>query len=74
MCVAPDAAMSSGRWYRVLSYLCLVTKFFGYITSKDRGLCGRDLCMLFIWLCGVRLWLGVCFDACVVIMVAQRWH
>ena len=33
--------------------------FGGFITSKDRDLCGRDFCMLFIWLGGVCLWLGV---------------
>ena len=69
MCDALDAAMS-GRRCQVFMFLCLVTKFVGCITSKDRGLCGRDLCMLFVWMCGVCLWLGVCFDACVVIMEA----
>jgi hypothetical protein len=36
-----------------------VTMFFGFIASKDRVLCKRDLCMLFIWLGGVCLWLVV---------------
>ena len=69
MCAAPDAA-TSGRWYRVFMVLCLVTQLFGYGVSKDRSLCGRDMCMLSIWLGGVCLWLGVCFYACVVMMVA----
>jgi len=33
---------------------CLVS-----LHLKIEGLCGRDLCMLFIWLDGVCLWLGV---------------
>ena len=73
MCVALDAAMS-GRWHPVFGILCLVTKFFGYSTSKDRDMCGRGLCVSFIWLDGVCLWLGECSSAGVVIMVAQRGH
>ena len=72
MRAALDAAMS-GRWHQVFRFLCLVTKLFGYSTSKDKGQCGRDLFMLFIWLGGVCFCLSVCFDASVVIMVAQRW-
>ena len=34
-----DAGMS-GRWYQVSSFLWLVTKVFGYIITKSRGLCG----------------------------------
>ncbi len=73
MCAAPDAAMS-GLWHRVFRVLYLVTKFFGYITSKDRGMCGRVQCMPFIMLGGVCLWLGVCVHAGVVIMIANMWH
>ena len=73
MRVALDVAMS-GRRYRVFSLLCLVTRFFGFMTSKDRGLCGRVLCMMFMWLDGVCLWLGVGCSIVVVFLVAQRWH
>ena len=73
MCVALDAAMS-GRWCRVFRFLCLVTNFVGYITSKVRGLWGRDLCMLFIWLGGICLWLGDGFDVGAVFFVARRWR
>jgi hypothetical protein len=53
---------------------CVWLHFFGFITSKDRGLCGRVLCMLFIWLGGVCLWLGVGYSVAVVFLVAQRWR
>jgi hypothetical protein len=71
MCVASDAAMS-GRWHRAFRFLCLLTKFLDYSTSKDIGLCRRGLCVPFIWLGGGCLWLGVCFVAGVVIIVAQK--
>ena len=61
MCVALDVAMS-GRWYRVFGLLCLVTNIFGFLTSKFGGLCGKVLCMSFIWLYGICLWLGVGAD------------
>ena len=37
----------------------MVTKVFGFVISKGGGVCGRGLCVLFIWLGGVPLWLGV---------------
>jgi hypothetical protein len=50
----------------------MVTKVFGFVISKGGDLCGRGLCVLFVWLCGVPLWLGagygvgaVCLMACV---------
>jgi hypothetical protein len=70
MCFALDVAMS-GRWHRFFVFLCLVTIFLDYSTSKDRGLCGRGMCVPFIWLGGVSMWLDVCFSAGVVVMVAQ---
>ena len=73
MCVALDVAMS-GRWYRVFGLLCLVTQFLGFLRSKVRGLCGKVLCMSFIWLDGVCLWLGVGTDVGVVCMLARRWR
>jgi len=73
MCDALDAAMS-GRWPRIFGVLCLVTNLFGYSASKDMGMCGRGLCVPFIWLGGVWLWLGVCSSAGVVVMVAQEGH
>jgi hypothetical protein len=44
----------SGRWYLVSSFLWLVTKVFGYIISKSRGLCGGVVCV-----CCLYDWLGV---------------
>ena len=73
MCVAHDVAMS-GRWYRAFGFLCLVTQFVGFFTSKVRGLCGNILCMSFMWLDGVCLWLGVGAELGVLFMVAMRWR
>ncbi len=53
-----DAGMS-GRWCQVFNCMRLVTKVFGFIISKGRGRCGRGLCVLFICLGGMWLWLGV---------------
>ena len=52
--------------------MLLVTKVFGFIISKDRGMFGWGLCMLFIWLGGVRLWLGVGYGVGAVSLVACR--
>jgi len=49
-----------GRRYQVSSFLWMVTKVFGNIISRSRGLCGGVMCVLFIWLVGVCL-LGVCY-------------
>ena len=46
-----------------------VTKVFGSITPSDRGMCGRDLCMLCIWLGGACLWLGVGYGVGAVCLV-----
>jgi len=73
MCVAPDVGIL-GRWYRAFGLLCFVTISFGFFTSKGRGLYGKVLCMSFIWLDEVCLWLGVGADAGVVVMVALRWQ
>ena len=53
-----DVGMS-GRWCQVFSIMWLVTKVFGFLISKVRGLCGRGLCVLFICWGGMWLWLGV---------------
>ena len=71
MCVAHNVAML-GRWYRVFGLLCLVTIFFDFFTSKGRGMCGKVLCISFIWLDGVCLWLGVGVDAGIVFMLTRR--
>jgi hypothetical protein len=63
-----DADMS-GRWYQVSRFLRLVTKVFGFIISKASGLCGRVLCVLFIWMVGVCSWLGVCYGVGAVCLV-----
>ena len=63
-----DADMS-GRWYQVSSFFWMVTKVFGYIVSKARGLCGRVLCVMCIWQVGVSLWLGVCYGLGAVCLV-----
>jgi len=73
MCVVPDVAMS-GRWYRGFGLLCLVTHFFGFLTSKVRGMYGKVFLMSFICLVGVCFWLGVGADVGVVFMVARRWR
>ena len=46
-----DAGMPA-RWNQVSSFLCLVTKVYGYIISKYRGLCGGVVCVLFVWMVG----------------------
>jgi hypothetical protein len=56
----------SGQWRRVFGFLHLVTKVFGYSTSKDSDLCGRGMCVPVVCPGGVCLWLGVCFSAGVV--------
>ena len=58
----------SRQWRRAFGFLYLVTKMFGYSTSKDRGLCGSGLCVALIWPGVVCLWLGVCSSAGVVVM------
>ena len=68
MNVVVDAGMS-GRWCQVSSFLLLVTMVFGCIISKARDLCGRVLCVLFIWLVRVCLWLGVCYGVGAVFLV-----
>ena len=40
------------RWSQVSSFF-LVTKVFGYIISKYRGLCEGIVCVLFVWMVGV---------------------
>ena len=61
----------SGRWYLVSSFFGLVTKVFGYIISKPRGLFGGVVCVLFIWLVEVSM-LGVGYGVGAVCMGAWR--
>ncbi len=44
----------SGRWDRVFGFLWLITIFFDNITTKSSGLSGGAMCVLFMWLVGVR--------------------
>ena len=53
------------------SFLWLVTNVFGYIITKSKGLCGRVMCVLFIWLVGVCL-LGVSYGVGVLCLVTWR--
>ena len=46
---------------------------FVYYVSKDRGMCGRGLFVLVVWLnVGCLRW-GVCIDAGVLKMFVHRW-
>ena len=54
-----DAVVDAGmpaRWNQVSSFFFLVTKVFGFIISKYRGLCEGVVCVLFVWMIG-----GVCY-------------
>ncbi len=49
----------------------IVYKGFGNYISKDRGLCGRGLCVPFVWL-DVGYVQFVCIDGGGFLMAAQR--
>jgi hypothetical protein len=62
----------SGWWWQVLNFMELVTKVFGCIIAKGRGLSRWELRVMFICLGATCLWVGVGYEVGVVCLVIWK--